>query len=187
MKQNFTNQTHFLGILLSEDLEEEIEGAREYMRANFACKSGQKTPLHVTLVPPFHLSEEFSTSDIIAALENITSQSSSLSFTAKVTGYDAFADRTLFAKVEKNPQWEVLRDKVLKELLSACPHCTKKDTRPFTPHITVANRDIPLGATTIALKTLNELGLSTAFSVNNIAIFERKNGLWQANYIIEIA
>lgn len=177
MKQNFINQTHFLGVLLPEDIDGEIESAREYMRGAFGCKSGQKTPLHVTLVPPFHLSEEFSTTDIICAIREI--DFSRLAFTSKIDGYDAFGDRTLFAKVIPNTQWVSLRDTVLKALLNTIPHCTKKDTRPFTPHITVANRDIPAGSSVKALKALNELELKVSFSVDNITIFERKNSLWE--------
>ena len=156
------------------------------MRTAFGCTSGQKTPLHTTLVPPFHLSEEFSTQDIVRELEKSFSEEPSLSFTAHISGYDAFGDRTIFAAVEKSSAWTKLRDKTLRAVLAASPHCTKKDTRPFTPHITVANRDIPQGATTKALKVLNENALEADFKADNIAIFERKNGLWEANYIVQI-
>ena len=60
----------------------------------------------------------------------------------------------------------------------AAPECTKKDKRPFTPHLTVANRDIPSGASVAALEVLHQLNLVEDFPVDNVAIFERCGGKW---------
>ena len=62
--------------------------------------------------------------------------------------------------------------------MKAAPGCTKKDGRPFAPHLTVANRDVPEGVMTDALQVMNELKLVEDFPVDNITIFERQNGKW---------
>ena len=67
-----------------------------------------------------------------------------------------------------------------------CPGCTKKDQRPFQPHTTVANRDIPAGVMTKALEVMNELNLVEDFPVDNITIFERKGNRWEAVIALEI-
>lgn len=70
MKQNnFTQQTHFIGVLLPEDITLTLEDCRRYMREAYGCKSGHGTPVHVTLVPPFRLQEEYSTEDLVRAIE----------------------------------------------------------------------------------------------------------------------
>ena len=55
MKQNnnktFPQQTHFLGVLIPEDLTLTLEDCRRYMNEAYGCKSGYGTPIHVTLVP----------------------------------------------------------------------------------------------------------------------------------------
>lgn len=56
----------------------------------------------------------------------------------------------------------------------------KKDQRPFQPHGTVANRDIPAGVMTDALQVMNELKLVEDFPVDNITIFERRCSRWDA-------
>ena len=188
MKQNFfPQQTHFLGVLLPEDLETEIEEYRAYMRGAFNCKSGQRTPLHTTLVPPFRLPSEFSTRDIENAIQkHILPKADFLRFVSKVDGFGAFSERTVFARVEPSPKWTAFRDATVSALLEECPQCTKKDSRPFTPHITIANRDIPEGAVAKALSTLGEKELKADFPVDNIVIFERKNSLWEIASVIEI-
>ena len=70
MKPNiFIQQTHFIGVLLPEDLTLTLEDCRRYMNEAYGCKSGHGTPIHVTLVPPFRLQEEYSTEDLARAIE----------------------------------------------------------------------------------------------------------------------
>jgi len=135
---------------LPEDLTLTLQDCRRYMNEAYGCKSGHGTPIHVTLVPPFRLQEEYSTEDLARAIEK-----------------------------------EV--DETVKAVLNACPGCTKKDQRPFQPHATVANRDIPAGVTTEALQVMNELNLIEDFPVDNITIFERRGSKWEAAVTLEIS
>lgn len=186
MKKNFfPMQTHFVGVLLPDDLTLTLEDCRRYMNRTYGCRSGHGTPIHVTLVPPFRLPEEYSTDDLARALEkNVLSRN--LGFSAHVDNFDAFGDRTVFAKVSANEKWTALRDETVKAILNTCPGCTKKDMRPFQPHATVANRDIPVGASATALEALNEMNLVEDFPVNNITIFERRGDKWISAVTLEL-
>ena len=186
MKQtNIPQQTHFIGVLLPEDITLTLEDCRRYMNEVYGCKSGHGTPIHVTLVPPFRLQEEYSTADLISAIEKEVLPKG-LGFTAHIDNFDAFGDRTLFANVVAGDAWTKLRDKTVQAILNACPGCTKKDKKPFQPHATVANRDIPVGIMTKALQVMNELNLAEDFPVDNITIFERKGNRWEAAVTLEI-
>lgn len=176
-RSNFPQQTHFIGVLLPDDVTLTLEDCRRYMREAYGCKSGHATPIHVTLVPPFRLPEEFSTADIARAIEKEVLPKG-LGFTGHIDNFDAFGDRTLFAKVVTDEKWIALRDAVYGAVVKAAPGCTKKDGRPFAPHLTVANRDVPEGVMTDALQVMNELKLVEDFPVDNITIFERQNGKW---------
>lgn len=182
MKQNnktFTQQTHFIGVLVPEDITLTLEDCRRYMREAYGCRSGHATPIHVTLVPPFRLPEEYSTEDLAEAVKAaVIPLASELKFDAHVDNFDAFGDRTIFAKVLKDERWVALRDKVLEAVLTAAPGCTKKDGRPFQPHLTVANRDIPEGVSRKVLAVMNELDLVEDFPVDNVTVFERQEGKW---------
>lgn len=178
---SFPAQTHFLGVLLPEDITSTLEDCRRYMNNNYGCRSGYGTPVHITLVPPFLLPDEYSTADLVRAIqEDVLPVAEKLAFTAHIDNFDAFGDRTIFAKVVADDKWTALRDKVLDAVISTAPGCTKKDRRPFQPHLTVANRDIPAGVSAQALEALNELELVEDFPVNNITIFERHGGKWIA-------
>ena len=186
MKQtNIPQQTHFIGVLLPEDITLTLEDCRRYMNEVYGCKSGHGTPIHVTLVPPFRLQEEYSTADLISTIEKEVLPKG-LGFTAHIDNFDAFGDRTLFANVVAGDAWTKLRDKTVQAILNACPDCTKKDKKPFRPHATVANRDVPVGVMTKALQVMNELNLAEDFPVDNITIFERKGNRWEAAITLEI-
>ncbi|MGN0728153.1 2'-5' RNA ligase family protein [Treponema sp.] len=174
---NFPQQTHFIGVLLPEDITLTLEDCRRYMREAYGCKSDHATPIHVTLVPPFRLPDEYSTGDLARAIENEVIPKG-LGFTAHINNFDAFGDRTLFAKVVTDEKWVALRDAVFSAVIKAAPGCTKKDGRPFQGHISVSNRDIPTGVMTGALQVMNELNLAEDFPVDNVTIFERQNGKW---------
>ena len=178
-------QTHFVGVLLPDDLTLTLEDCRRYMNEKYGCRSGHGTPIHVTLVPPFKLSEEYSTDDLARALEkNVLSRN--FGFVAHVDNFDAFGDRTVFAKVSVDEKWTRLRDETVKAILNACPGTTKKDMRPFQPHGTVANRDIPEDASADALEALNEMNLVEDFPVDGITIFERRGDRWISAVTLEL-
>ena len=58
--------------------------------------------------------------------------------------------------------------------------------RPFQPHATVANRDIPEGASADALEALNEMNLVEDFPVDGITIFERRGDRWISAVTLEL-
>ena len=90
-------------------------------------------------MPPFHLPDQYSTADLISAIENLLHSNSKnaaepgqgMSFTAHIQNFDAFGDRTIFAKVLQDQKWTLLRDNLLSAVLQAAPGSTKKDQRPF--------------------------------------------------------
>ena len=176
---NFAVQTHFIGVLVPDDITLTLEDCRRYMNKTYGCKSGYGTPIHVTLVPPFRLPEPYTTRDLVDAIQSdVLPCAQDLAFTAQIDNFDAFGDRTIFAKVAANEKWTCLRDAVIAAVLKTAPGATKKDQRPFQPHLTVANRDIPPGASVDALKAMNEIQLFESFPVDNITIFERNGGKW---------
>ncbi len=331
-------QSHFIGIMLRGSLVEKLEECRAYMKRVYGCKSGHRTPMHVTLVPPFSLQEGASTRDLFDALsarfespknkgvvENVSRKGSGIysdgdssgrcypsgfgdsgdfggkssgtynggntggsggsgysdgfddecsgiyasdsslvrcypsgfgdtgdfgekssgtchtgntggpdgsgysdgegsglcrsgssgscsdpktfgsdsfdsaggrgsricdaddscgsirkatSFIAKIRGFEAFQDRTIYARVLLDKKWDVLKAETVRAVRGYLPARISADKRPFRPHATIANRDIPPGATPEALSVLNALCIEGSFPVDAITVFEREGQLW---------
>lgn len=175
MNNNARPYTHFIGVLVPEDLSLVLEDCRSYMRSRYGCISGQRTPLHVTIVPPFVLNPSYSTEDLSEVLNSIFFKE----FTAHVESFGSFGERTLYARVIEDKSWDELRNTVFHSVSRVFPDTLKKDHRAFHPHITIANRDIPNGALYEALMRLNGVPLSEVFTVKKLTLFEFKNGRWE--------
>ena len=86
-------QTHFIGVLLSDELTRMLEECRRYMNRLYGCMSGHATPVRITLVPPFALPREYTTADVVETLLRGIPQD--FGFIARIENFNAFDDRTL--------------------------------------------------------------------------------------------
>lgn len=172
-----SGQPHFIGVPVPDDLAEFLGHCRSWMGRKYGCKSGFRTPFHVTLVPPFSLTDGESIRALALSLEAYASRADS--FMSRASGFGSFGERTVFARVIPDQRWVALRDGLYTALTRAIPGVLTKDARPFTPHLTVANRDIPPGAVAHALQYFGDLGLDADFPVDVLALFECRGGVWE--------
>ncbi|MBR1937560.1 MAG: 2'-5' RNA ligase family protein [Spirochaetales bacterium] len=168
----FLTQTHFIGYPLPKDLEDTITVLRQYTASRYNCHSGHSTLPHITIIPPFTLSDEFTTDDILKRLEDIKFKP----FTSFVEGFGSFSDRTVFANVKASKDWDNLRNTVFKAISDMGD--IKKDKRPMKPHITIANRDIPPNKAPEILERLQTYNIDKEIKVDRIALFTRVGYKW---------
>lgn len=179
----FNQQTHFIGVLVNEELTDTLEECRSFMNQKYGCKSGHGTPIHVTLIPPFALDDCYTTYQLVETVRyacDTLNGMRKLPFESALDGFGSFAERTIYANVVTSENWTVLRDSITKEVQASFPGCIKKNGNPFKAHMSVANRDIPEGSTFEALQALSEIELPSCFKVEAIAIFTKKNNRWVA-------
>ena len=174
--------THFIAVPLDEENAAEIEVYRAYMRERYQCRSGQKTPAHVTLIPPFRIdngAEATYSQGRTELVEALLLHADSLprAFTAGVAGFGAFGERTIYARVLPDQEWDVLRDLVRKALSQTVR--LPPPGKHFIPHLTIANRDIPSGAVAGALAHLSQQDLAFTFPVDRVALYEMHTGRWE--------
>lgn len=182
MNERFLQQTHFIGVIPPLELIQTLEECRSYMQANYGCKSGFGTPIHITLIPPFAFDQRQATEKLIGCVREAAEEllkNSRLPFQISVNGFNAFGDRTIFAHVAPSKQWTDLRDEIYSAIKRQFPEApVKKDSRPFQPHLTVANRDIPPGKSVEALEYFSSLSLDSAFMIDNISLFTKNRFRW---------
>jgi len=151
------------------------------MASRYGCRSGYGTPIHITLIPPFRLPDTVSPQTItetVTRTARLCAEKNILPFPARVHGFGSFSDRTLFAHIEPAANWNLLRELLYDALSDAVPRMLHRDRRPFTPHITIANRDIPDGAATKALEYFSSFSLEQVLTVDSVTIFIRNGNRW---------
>lgn len=162
----------FIGVTLPEDLKDIIDSARGWMQTKWGNRSGMKTECHITLVPPFACDKPLF--EMKKILEGIKVPPVSVS----VRGWGSFGERTIFAHVERSSSLELLKKEIEKRLRFASVQF-RSDKR-FTPHITIANRDIKPYTFIPSMEYLNEIKLDTAFTVDSFMVFSFIDWTWRS-------
>lgn len=163
----------FLGLTLPGKLRETIESERRWMQKKWGNRSGMKTEPHITLIPPFD--SDLSLHEINQILSDIVFPPVEVS----VSGYGSFGERTIFAHVERSRELEDLVREISKTL---CDNGIRvKEEKRYTPHITIANRDIKPYSFIPSMEYLNSIEINETFSLNSFMIFFFKDYSWIAD------
>ena len=145
------------------------------MNRFWGCRSGHRTVPHITLVPPF-AAPDVSRTELFHLLDSVAA--STQSFEGICEGFGAFGDRTVYARVLPDSCWDTLRASLYRESSVRLPGLLPPARNPFTPHITVANRDIPPGTVPAALEYFHALDFHAGFPVDHLTLFCRNSDHW---------
>jgi 2'-5' RNA ligase len=168
--------THFVGVVVPEDIADVVESCRRWMADRYGCKSGYGTAPHITLVAPFAFEDERGVGVLEGAIAAWVADQRA--FECTLSGFGAFAERTIFAHVEESAEWTRWHAGLVRAIGGIYPGLLPPDRRAFMPHLSVANRDIPFGAVPEALQHFSELDFNEKFMVDHAALFEWGNGAW---------
>jgi 2'-5' RNA ligase len=130
---------YFIAIVLPASLNEKILPLKNMMKEKYGCHAALRSPSHITLVPPFWMDEL----EEPALNEDINNLSNELStFTIKTNNFSCFRPRTIFIATEANNELNAIKKEADNYFTNKPSYKIKIDTRPFHPHITIANRDL---------------------------------------------
>jgi 2'-5' RNA ligase len=130
----------FVALIPPQDIQEYANQIKQYFADNFASRSAQKSPPHVTLQPPFEWADG-DVSRLEASLSKFASEQQSFSVT--IDGFAAFPPRVIYIDVVKSQELLTLQADLMAHMeasLGIVDEVGKK--RPFAPHMTVAFRDL---------------------------------------------
>jgi 2'-5' RNA ligase len=177
---NPSKQLYFIALLPPDQLTKKIHSIKEEIASKFHSRYSLKIPEHVTLIPPFHCSDEL--------LEVLITRLKSCCQTVKpfevlLKDFGHFNKSVLFIQASSQPK-EALDEvqsafkKLFSEEFSSVklPHNGEK----FTPHVTVANKDLTKGKFKEAWLELKEREFEEKFTVKSIFLLKHVEGIWHA-------
>jgi 2'-5' RNA ligase len=131
---------YFIGIVPPEPIYAEIKEFQQYVADKYRSKEALRRPTHATLIPPFQL-EESREAELIKFVENIAAKEDK--FELAIDGFGSFTVGVIYAAIVKNEQLNA----IYKELSSTFYRKfglvkEKGPSHAFTPHITVAFKDL---------------------------------------------
>lgn len=169
---------YFIAITAPPEIDEQVLEYKQYMLDKFGCKVALKSPAHITLVPPFTLPDS-ERETLQHALKDFTSGCTD--FTVELRNFAAFPPRVLYVDVTGNKPLQQLQA-ALEESLLRLAFPVKKSTRPFHPHVTVANRDLDKQYFQQAWSHFKDQLFRADFPASGISLLKHNGSRWTTVY-----
>lgn len=130
----------FIALLPPPDIQDYVNQIKQYFAERYGSRAAQKSPPHITLQPPFEWLEEE-----VPALKQCLSTFVNNREPVRVTlsGFAAFPPRVIYINVLKTEELLSLQTDLmahLETILGIVDPVSK--SREFSPHLTVAFRDL---------------------------------------------
>jgi 2'-5' RNA ligase len=129
----------FVALLPPQNVEDYANEIIQLLNQQYQTRTA-KAPPHITLQPPF-LWQRGKLSNLSACLETVVQSQPAVP--VRLVNFGAFAPRVLYINVEKTPELLALQAKLMQQLeqsLGIVDPMAKR--RAFTPHLTIASRNV---------------------------------------------
>ena len=142
LENSLATSTHrfFIALLPPQEIQDYANEIKQYFAQTYDSRAAQKSPPHITLQPPFEWQR-----DAVPLLEQCLRTFADTRMLVPVTlnGFAAFVPRVIYINVLKTPELLTLQKELMEYLEASLGivDMTSK-SRPFSPHMTVAFRDL---------------------------------------------
>jgi len=167
---------YFLAILTPSQVNSKVLEWKYYMREHFGCVVALRSPAHITMIPPFWMDQELE-NKLIEDVKSFSAEKDPLKI--ELQDFDAFRPKVIFLHVKPNQLLAKLRDELESFLLSKETYPLKPETRPFHPHVTIANRDLMRKDFPEAFNYFKKIAYKQTYIANEIALLKHVAGEWK--------
>lgn len=159
----------FIAILPPEKVSIKITQLKIKFSRAFETNHSFRSPPHITLIPPFRITiSEQKEVDAVLAKFCIELKK----FILIVKGFNAFAPRVIYLKIEESPELSAIRTNLMK-------HVQFVETgMHFIPHITLASRDLSKSMFHRAWSIYRHETFVEEFVVSSLALLKHNGKFW---------
>ncbi|MES2628354.1 MAG: methylated-DNA--[protein]-cysteine S-methyltransferase [Bacteroidota bacterium] len=168
---------YMVALVPPKKLVERLEEVRQEFASNYNCKAALKTPVHLTLVPPFQLDIEKET-ELVEALKAGEELNR---FAVELKDYGYFMDNeVLFVSVKPSVELSVLQEAVKNWVHDGFEVSEKyHNHEEFNPHVTIGRKDIPKGRFADAVNEYSTLKFAAKFENKAFYLWRHDGKAWQ--------
>ena len=165
-----------MALVPPENIQNQVTEIKEYFSRNYNSSHALKSVPHITLQPPF----KWPTTDLTLlqdSLENFAQNCSTFSIT--LSGFAAFVPRVIYINVVKTPELLKIQQDLIgfTETTLGIVHPPSK-IRPFSPHVTVAFRDLTKQNFRAAWVEFREKTLDLEFRASQLTLLIHNGKRW---------
>lgn len=172
------NNTHkyFVACIPPEPLFSELENEKQLISETYHTKGALLSPAHITLHMPFEwkVKKEQQLIDTLHAFKT-----SVPAIDIELNNYGCFEPRVLYVNVNKTPSLIALQNELVNYMKRTLQLFNQaNDLRPFTPHITLAFRDLKKEAFYTAWENYHTKAFKTSYTHNTFSLLRKENKQW---------
>lgn len=145
-------------------------------------RNAVRLPPHITLVPPLRQPDEFEGTCTAALAAFAATQQP---FSVGLEGFAWFGNRTLFVRVSGAEPLRAFHAALMAWCKTHLP-AVKPENRPFTPHLTLATRDLPPALVPALQAQFAARSYAGTFAVHRLTLFRHDGQHWQPRATFEL-
>lgn len=167
---------YYIAATCPDEVNMHIDLFKNYMQQKFGSRAAQKSPAHLTIVPPFKAEE-----DLQGQLNDFvtTHNIGVVPFDIELKDFGHFSNRVIFVDVVPNPSLNNLEQDVNKQFSETFPSIIFRTRPEFNPHVTIATRDIPEDRFDEAWAYFEHQQFNIGFTCNGLSLYKLVNGKWE--------
>ena len=173
---------YLVALLPPEPVFAETWALKQEVHQLTGSRNAVRLPPHITLIPPTRQSDEFEAA-CTAALAGFAATQPA--FQVGLDGFAWFGDRTLFVRVSEAAALKQFHAALTAWCATNLPE-VPPENRPFTPHLTLATRDLPLAQVPALREQFAARSYAAQFAVHSITLFRHDGQHWQARATFEL-
>jgi 2'-5' RNA ligase len=169
----------FIALLPHQEIQDYANEIKQYFAQTYQSQHAQKSPPHITLQPPFEWQL-----DAVPVLEQCLRTFADTRTPVPVTlkGFGAFVPRVIYINVLKTPELLTLQNDLMAYLevsLGIVERVSK--SRPFSPHMTVAFRDLTRQNFRTAWPEFKDRQLEFEFTASQLTLLIHDGRRWNVH------
>ncbi|OKH42432.1 2'-5' RNA ligase [Calothrix sp. HK-06] len=165
----------FIALIPPQHILDYVNQVKQYFADNYNSRSALKSPPHITLQPPFEW-DEGNVTQLEEYLNNFVFNRTGVPVT--LNQYGAFAPRVIYIDVINTPELIALQSDLITYMESIGIYDPNTKTRTFTPHMTVAFRDLTKQNFKVAWQEFEHRQVNFEFCADNIRLLLHDGKRW---------
>ena len=174
---------YLLALLPPEPVFAQTWALKQEVHRRTGSRNAVRLPPHITLLPPQHHPDDFEAKCAATLAEFAATQPP---FAVGLNGFAWFDDRTLFVRVSEAGPLAAFHKALLAWCAAHLPEIVP-ERRPFTPHLTLATRDLPPAQVPALRQLFAEREYAAAFQVHALTLFRHDGRQWQPRATLALA
>ena len=176
MTQESKSRLYFVAIIPNAEVQKDVRKSQKYIAAKFGCKQALKSPPHITIHKPFRWVED-QEDRLVQGFSGFFRGKEE--FEVSLMDFGAFKPRVVFTAVETSPILTSMHHDLQHFGIKEIRSLKGIDSRPFSPHMTVAFRDLTRQLFQRIWEEFVDLEFRAAFDVDSAFLLKHTGKKWE--------